>query len=137
MANRDGPLDVVPTRSSHALLAPHPAVRRVLPYDKKGKDAGLSGLVRLARTLRAQRYATAYLPHRSLRTAVLARLAGIPRRVGFADGWPLLYTAARPRPAAGHEVDRPLAPAWESSAPYPPHLFPRPHHVPAAHALRV
>jgi len=137
LAKRDGPLDVVTTPSAAALLATHPAVRRVLPYDKKGKDAGLSGLVRLARTLRAQRYATAYLPHRSLRTAVLARLAGIPRRVGFADGWPLLYTAARPRPAAGHEIDRLLALAGESSAVYAPHLFPGPDDVRAADALLV
>ena len=135
LARHDGPLDVVTTPAAAALLATHPAVRRVLPYDKKGKDAGLAGLVRLARVLRAERYDTAYLPHRSLRTAVLARLAGIPRRVGFADAWPFLYTEARPRPGQGHEIDRLLALAGESSASFAPRLVPGPEDARAAEAL--
>src|SRR5690242_6691067 len=92
-------------------------------------------MVRTAATLRAERYEVAYLPHRSLRTAVLARLAGIPRRVGFADGWPLFYTETRPRPADGHEIDRLLALAGESSAAYAPRLFPGPDDTGAADAL--
>ncbi|HKE90356.1 MAG TPA: glycosyltransferase family 9 protein [Gemmatimonadales bacterium] len=59
--------------------------------------------------MRAERYAFAYLPHRSLRSATLAIIARIPRRIGFADGWRLLYTGSRQRPATGHEVDRLLA----------------------------
>jgi len=109
LAERHGPLDVVTTPAAAPLLEAHPAVRRVLPYDKKGKDAGLGGLVRLARALRAERYEVAYLPHRSLRSAALALLARIPKRVGFRDGWPWLYTEAKRRPAEGHEIDRLLA----------------------------
>ena len=135
LATRDGPLDVVTTPAAAGLLAGHPAVRRVLPYDKKGKDRGIAGLLRLARVLRAEAYGTAYLPHRSLRTAVLARLAGIPRRVGFADGWPLFYTESRPRPADGHEVDRLLALAGATSAAYAPRLFPSEGDARAAQAL--
>src|SRR5439155_9088590 len=63
----------------------------------------------LAGALRAEGYETAYLPHRSLRSALLAMLARVPRRVGFHDGWRLLYTDVRRRPAAGHEIDRLLA----------------------------
>lgn len=135
LAQRHGPVDVVTTPAAAGLLATHPAVRRVVLYDKKGKDRGVAGLLRLARTLRAEAYGTAYLPHRSLRTAVLARLAGIPRRVGFADGWPFLYTETRPRPRDGHEIDRLLALAGESSAAYAPRLFPAPDDARAADAL--
>src|SRR5512134_1239448 len=102
LAARHGPVDVVTTPSAAPLLATHPAVHRVIPFDKKGADRGLAGLWRLARRLRAERYEIAYLPHRSLRSAALARLAGIPRRVGFRDGWPLLYTGVRDHPATGH-----------------------------------
>ncbi|PYP35522.1 MAG: hypothetical protein DMD46_12500 [Gemmatimonadetes bacterium] len=109
LAARHGPVDVVTTPAAAALLETHPAVRRVIPYDKKGRDAGPGGLVRLARRLRAERYAVAYLPHRSLRTALAAWLARIPQRVGFADGWRWLYTEVRWRPRDGHEVDRVLA----------------------------
>lgn len=109
LAERDGPLDVVTTPAAAPLLETHPAVRRVLPYDKHGRERGFAALRAFARRLRAERYAVAYLPHRSLRSAALAWLARIPRRVGFRDGWPFLYTEAHRRPAAGHEIDRLLA----------------------------
>jgi lipopolysaccharide heptosyltransferase II len=106
LAERHGPVDVVTTPAAAPLIETHPAVRRVIPYAKRGADRGLSGLLRLGRSLRAERYAFAYLPHRSLRSAVLALIARISRRIGFADGWRLLYTGSRPRPATGHEIDR-------------------------------
>jgi len=109
LAQRYGPVDVVTTPAAAPLVETHPAVRRVIPYDKRGKHRGLGALVALARTLRAERYAVAYLPHRSLRTAALAWLARIPTRVGFRDGWPLLYTEVRQRATTDHEIDRLLA----------------------------
>ncbi|HET9707895.1 MAG TPA: lipopolysaccharide heptosyltransferase II [Gemmatimonadales bacterium] len=109
LAERHGPVDVVTTPAAAPLLETHPAVRRVIPYAKRGADRGFAGMLRLGRALRAERYAFAYLPHRSLRSAVLALVARIPRRIGFADGWRLLYTGSRPRPATGHEIDRLLA----------------------------
>ncbi|HXJ31537.1 MAG TPA: glycosyltransferase family 9 protein, partial [Gemmatimonadales bacterium] len=109
LAERHGPVDVVTTPAAAPLLETHPAVRRVIPYAKRGADRGFAGLLRLGRSLRAERYAFAYLPHRSLRSAALAVIARIPRRIGFADGWRLLYTGSRPRPATGHEIDRLLA----------------------------
>src|SRR5262249_35829303 len=74
LAERDGPVDVVTTPAAAPLLEGHPAVAEVVPYDKRGADAGLGGLWRLGRRLRRRRYARAYLPHRSLRTAALAIL---------------------------------------------------------------
>jgi lipopolysaccharide heptosyltransferase II len=109
LAERHGPLDVVTTPGAVPLLETHPAVRQVLPFDKRTADRGPAGLRRLARRLRAERYETAYLPHRSLRSALLARLAGVPRRVGYRSGWRMLYTETRLRPAVGHEIDRLLA----------------------------
>ena len=124
LAERHGPVDVVTTPGAAPLLETHPAVRRVIPYDKRGRERGLAGFVGLARRLAAERYEVAYLPHRSLRTALLARLARVPRRVGFADGWPLLYTEARLRPRDGHEIDRLLGLAGAPSGAFPPRLYP-------------
>jgi heptosyltransferase-2 len=109
LAERHGPVDVVTTPAAAPLLETHPAVRCVIPYDKHGADRGIGGLRRLAARLRAERYGTAYLPHRSLRSAAVALLARIPRRVGFSGGWRALYTETRPRPGTGHEIDRLLA----------------------------
>jgi heptosyltransferase-2 len=124
LAERDGPVDVVTTPAAAPLLETHPAVGRVIPYDKRGADRGWRGLRTVARRLAGGGYARAYLPHRSLRTAALAWLARIPARIGFADGWSFLYTESRPRPRVGHEVDRLLALADRPPAAYPPTLRP-------------
>lgn len=118
LAARHGSVDVVTTPAAAPLLDTHPAVARVIRYDKRGADRGLSGLTALARRLRDAHYEVAYLPHRSLRSAALAFLARIPRRVGFRDGWRSLYTEARRRPqeGVGHEVDRLLALAGDPQA---------------------
>ena len=135
LAARHGPVDVVTTPAAAPLLETHPAVRRVVPYDKRGRDRGWAGLRDLGRRLRAEGYERAYLPHRSLRTAVLALLARIPVRVGFHDGWPFFYTEARRHPAEGHEVDRLLALAEEPAAAYAPSLHPTPDDERVAGAL--
>ena len=105
-----GKVDVVVTPAAAALVETHPSVHRVWIYDKRGADGGMSGLLKLAWDLRGGRYRTAYLPHRSLRSAMLARLAGIPERIGFEGGpgsW--TYTRRIARPAAGHEAERILS----------------------------
>ena len=110
LAGRFGPVDVVTTRAAAPLLETHPAVGRVLGFDKRGADRGLGGLVRTARMLRRAGYARAFIPHRSVRSAALAVLAGIPERTGFAGSpgaWG--YTRTVPRPADGHEAERILA----------------------------
>lgn len=138
LAEREGaPVDVVTTPAAAPLVETHAAVRRVWPFDKHGRDRGLGGLRRFARLLRAQRYEAAWLPHRSLRTAVLAWWARIPRRVGFHDGWPFLYTAVRRRPAAGHEIDRLLALAEVPPRRYAPKIELRLADVAAAERLLV
>jgi len=124
LSAQHGPVDVVTTPVAAPLLETHPAVRTVIPYDKRGRDRGWVGLRRLAGRLKAERYERAYLPHRSLRTATLAWRARIPSRIGFSGGWSFLYTEARPKPRTGHEADRLLALANEAPAAYAPHLRP-------------
>ena len=76
-----------------------PQVSQVFVYDKRGADRGGAGLIRMARRLRERSHTLALLPHRSLRTALLARNAGIPDRLGFrAASTLLLCTASTPDP---------------------------------------
>jgi heptosyltransferase-2 len=107
LATLHGPVDVVTTPGAASLLATHPAVRRVVTYDKRGADRGLAGLRRLARRLRKTGYARVYLPHRSWRSAALALLARIPERIGFADSAAAsTYTRRMARARGGHETSR-------------------------------
>jgi heptosyltransferase-2 len=80
---RRGDVDVVVTPASAALLANHPAVRRLIVYDKRGADRGLTGFLSLGKQLRDAQYDVAYLAQGSLRSGALAFLAQIPARVGF------------------------------------------------------
>ena len=90
------------------LLHHHPAVDEIIPFDKKGSDRGLKGLIRLRGRLRAKHFEVALIPHRSLRSALLARLSRIPVRIGFdtsAGRW--LLTHRVPYQTI-HEVERNL-----------------------------
>ncbi|HYW50710.1 MAG TPA: lipopolysaccharide heptosyltransferase II [Gemmatimonadaceae bacterium] len=78
-----GPVDVVTTPAGGGLLESHPAVRRVIRYDKRGAQQGLSGLRALARELKGARYGAAYLAQGSWRSAALAWMARVPVRIGF------------------------------------------------------
>ena len=110
LAERHGPVDVVTTPAAASLIETHPAVRRVVQWDKNGNDA--PGAWRLGRTLKEEGYARVYLPHRSFRSAFIARLTGAPERIGFADA-PLparfLYTRTHPRRTDQHESVRLLS----------------------------
>lgn len=80
---RDGPVHVVATPATAGLLSNHPAVSSVIVYDKRGADRGWTGLRRVAERLSSVRADRACLAQGSVRTALLASLAGIPVRTGF------------------------------------------------------
>lgn len=128
---QSGPVDVVATPGAATLLANHPAVRRVIPYDKRGSERGTLGFVRLAMRLRAERYTAAYLAQGSVRSGALAMLAGIPKRIGFdsSAGRPF-YTDRRPYVENDHHARRLLSLARRDTA-APIHSF-RPRLYPGA-----
>ncbi|WP_434003762.1 glycosyltransferase family 9 protein [Candidatus Dormibacter sp.] len=82
----DGDVDVVTTPVGATLLASHPAVARLIVYDKRQDDTGPAGFLRVARAARAAGAVTrAYLAQGSTRSAALAIAAGCSTRVGFAS----------------------------------------------------
>jgi heptosyltransferase II len=123
-----GPVDVLTTPAGGALLEGHPAVRRVIRYDKRGSERGVGGLRALASTLRQANYQTVYLAQGSLRSAALAWLARIPTRIGFStSGGAWLYTDRVPYRADWHHAERlfRLAARDEKIAMPNPSLHPR------------
>jgi heptosyltransferase-2 len=124
LAERAGPVDVVTTPLAASLIASHPAVRRVISFDKRHRDRGIGGLIRLARALRGTGYRQALLAQGSLRSAALAALAGIPSRIGF-TGEPgtLLCSQRVPRPQSGPMATRLLALAGGGTLPQMPWIM--------------
>ena len=85
-------------------------VDEVLLDDKRGRHGGLAGLWRIAGELKARGFDLAVIPHRSLRSALVAWLAGVPRRVGFAtSAGRLLLTDVVPFSWLAHDLERNLA----------------------------
>lgn len=60
-----------------------PGLGRWRVFDKRGDDAGPGALLRLGRQLRGENYALVLGAHPSIRSGLLARLTGAPKRVGW------------------------------------------------------
>ncbi|MGH7251558.1 MAG: lipopolysaccharide heptosyltransferase II [Nitrospiraceae bacterium] len=109
------------------LLGNHPGLDRILVYDSRRQHAGLTGKWALARALHRLRFDLAVLFQNAFEAALLAFLARIPRRYGYAtDGRSLLLTdpIGVPERARGiHQVEyyleliRPLGAAGPSGSP--------------------
>ena len=125
---RGGPVDVVTTPASAGILANHPGIRAVIPYDKRRADRGARGFLRMAGRLRRFGYDAAYLAQGSLRSAALAVAAGARRRVGFASSaGRALYTERVPYVEQLHHASRLLSLARRdvgAAAEVRPRLFP-------------
>ena len=103
-------VDMLVIPAPAAVLAGHPGIREAIVYDKRGADSGAGGFLRVLRALKRRKYACAIVPHRSIRSALLARLAGIPVRVGFdASAGKSLFTRVVPYQKELHEIGRNLA----------------------------
>ncbi len=119
LAKRHGPVDVVTTSEAAPLIETHHAVRTVLRYDKRSTMRGVVGMYRVARDIARRRYGWAYLPHRSIASSLIARLAGIPRRVGFADAAGRWWYTSRVERAGVHEAERLLSLAGRAAPAMP------------------
>ncbi len=110
------------------LLEGDPRLHGLLIYEREGDHAGWRGALRLARQWREGDFDAVFVLPPSLRAAAVARLAGIPRRLGFrGEQRGALLTDALPRPprCSRHYTEELalLAQAWRggewSAAPAP------------------
>lgn len=92
------------------LVRKHAAVDEVIAYDKRGAHRGWGGMRALAMRLKEERFSAAIVPHRSLRSALVVRMAAIPRRIGFTTSTGARFFTERVTYVPGHhEIDRNLA----------------------------
>ncbi|NOY78247.1 MAG: lipopolysaccharide heptosyltransferase II [Calditrichaeota bacterium] len=103
-------LDYLAIPSVMNVLENYPGISRVIPYDKRDTERGFQAFVQKVRFLKDQQYDLALLPHRSWRSASLAKWAAIPVRIGFNRSWAsFLYTHVIPYDETVHEVNRNLS----------------------------
>lgn len=103
-------IDFVTTPICANLLETHPELNAVLVFDKHYRDREWKRLFDFARALKTNAYDLALIPHRSLRSSLLAWLAGIPQRIGFdRSAGAFLFTQKIHYEKEWHEIDRNLA----------------------------
>jgi lipopolysaccharide heptosyltransferase I len=111
----DAHITWVVNRAYEPLLIGHPDLSATLPFDRAalrlGPVAAAAALGRFARALRTGRFDLVIDLQGLLRTGLMARATGAPRRVGFAnarEGAPRFYTDRVEVPDADrlHAVDR-------------------------------
>jgi lipopolysaccharide heptosyltransferase II len=83
-----------------------PYYDHLIEYDRDGDHASWVGRWKLIERLRKERFDLALLFQKAFEAAVFARIACIPRRVGFQSDWRgWLLTDPLPLPMGGHHVD--------------------------------
>ncbi len=81
----------------------------MIEYDKRNGQRGLGGMLSISRILKAQHYDAALVPHRSLRSAVVAAFSRIPVRIGFdVSAGRFLFTETVHYEKNIHEIERNL-----------------------------
>jgi heptosyltransferase II len=125
----DAQIDFVAIPRAAGLLVNHPAINNIIIFDKRGVDKGVFGLINLSRKLKSQNYDVAIVPHRSIRSALLVRLAGCKKRIGFSkSAGKKLFTDIVTYPPSMHEVERNLTLLRKMAIVHnekePPHVYP-------------
>lgn len=115
------------TPAGAKLLTPNEFRVLPLPYDKRGKQKGFTGFLRMAKRLRALKPNIVFCLHRSLRSSTLARAAG-GEVYGFQEGAGsslFEHRVAREKGAYEAEKNHRLLEAWAGERARGMSLFPR------------
>ncbi len=92
------------------ILENNPHLNEIIVYDKKGKEKGVKNFFRMVEKIKRRKFDLAIIPHRYLRSALLAYLAKIPQRIGFDKSiGSFLFTKKVTYQKNSHEIDRNLS----------------------------
>jgi len=98
------------TPAAKGLVARDPLLTGVLTFDKRKKDAGIAGLIRMGLAVRRMGFDRVYALQRSYRTALMLLVSGIPHRTGFQNAkLGFLFHARLARRPTDHDVLRNLS----------------------------
>jgi len=98
---------VIPSRC-YPVLKGNPHLDEVIIYDEKDRHRGTLEKMKFIQLLKSKKFDTAFLLHRSFTRALLCRLAGIPRRIGYQTkkrGFLLTEKIIPPRLDTLHRID--------------------------------
>ena len=92
------------------VLETHPKIDKIIIYDKRNKDRGFINLLKVVGKIKKEQYDIVYVPHRSLRSALIPLLAGVKTRVGFDKSAASFFFTEKVRYNSDiHEIERNLS----------------------------
>lgn len=105
--NPDSIIDYLTLPTNKFVLNNNPDLNDIILFDKKGKDKGLKGFLRVLKIIKQNKYDIAIIPHRFIKSILLAKLSGIKDIIGFdvATG-SFLLTKKVKYDMSKHEVER-------------------------------
>ncbi|MBU2572532.1 MAG: hypothetical protein KKH28_00430 [Elusimicrobia bacterium] len=122
----DSDITVVARPDTAAIFASCGLAAEIMTDNKREAGSFWAGFRRLAGELKKRKFDIAIVPHRSLRSALLVRFAGIPVRIGFdSSAGSFLFTHKIPFSWLIHDLERnltlllPLAPGLSQTR-FPP-----------------
>jgi heptosyltransferase-2 len=92
------------------ILENNPHLNEIIVYDKKGEDRDAKNFFKMVEKTKKRNFDLTLIPHRYLRSALLAYLAKIPQRIGFDKSiGSFLFTQKVTYQNNSHEVERNLS----------------------------
>ncbi|MDP2905816.1 MAG: lipopolysaccharide heptosyltransferase II [Candidatus Omnitrophota bacterium] len=98
---------IIPARC-YQVLKGNPHLDEIIIFDEKDRHKGPLGLLNFAARLRDKKFDLVFLLHRSFTRALIARMAGIPQRIGYnvkRRGFLLTKKILQPHPDSLHRID--------------------------------
>ncbi|MBI5246160.1 MAG: glycosyltransferase family 9 protein [Elusimicrobia bacterium] len=106
----DAKLTVLTLEKTAGVFRGTPWVDEILIDDKRGVHGGPTGPWKIADELKSRGFDLVVIPHRSFRSALIAKLAAIPRRIGFdSSAGSFLLTDTVPFSWLMHDLERNLS----------------------------
>jgi len=113
-------LAVLAAPAGARLLETQGAADVIIEFDKRAADSGPAGTLRVARAAREFGADAVLVPHRSFRSAAIAAMTGVSRRIGFDEsGGRALLTETVAYRARSHEIERVASLATALDVPVP------------------
>lgn len=95
------------TPQGESILRNNSKISNIIPYDKKNKDKGLKGIMRMYKFFKKEKYDIVVTPHRYLRSSILSFVSRAKIRKGYSNATlSLLYTEKIPYVYGIHEIER-------------------------------
>jgi lipopolysaccharide heptosyltransferase II len=98
---------IIPTRC-YPVLKGNPHLDEIIVFDEKDRHRGVLAKLTFVQLLKAKRFDTVFLLHRSFSRALICRLADIPERIGYYTkkrGFLLTKKIKAPDPNTLHRID--------------------------------